>query len=63
MLEGRSKIFEVSIYYSSFCTYTVEAKNRTEAIVKARKLRINENEVLTNLDNWEEADNAEPLKL
>ncbi|MFQ5965854.1 MAG: hypothetical protein ACE5KZ_16410 [Candidatus Scalinduaceae bacterium] len=52
------KKFEVNIYYSSFCTYEVEAENMDGAIKKARKININENDILTNLENWEEADAA-----
>lgn len=48
--------FEVKIFYSGFCTYEVEAQNGYEAILKARKLAINENEILSNLENWKEAD-------
>ena len=31
------KKFEVRIFHSSFCTYEVEAKNETDAILKARE--------------------------
>lgn len=55
------KKFEVNIYYSSFCTYEVEADNMDEAIKKARKINTNENNILTNLENWEEADTAERI--
>lgn len=61
MQERLTKQFEVNIYYSSYCTYTVEAKDKTEAILKARKLGINENEILTNLETWVGADTAEPV--
>jgi len=55
----QAKKFEVRIYLSSFCTFQVEAKNRAEAIVKARSLKFEKNEILANLENWEEADEAE----
>jgi hypothetical protein len=51
--------FDVKIFYSGFCTYQVLAKNKDEAIKKARKLKINNTEVLSSLENWEEADEAE----
>ena len=54
--------FEVRIYLSSFCTFKVEAKNRSEAIVKARSLNLDKNEILTNLENWEEADESELVR-
>ncbi len=50
------KKLEVKIFYSGFCTYEVEAKNGYEAILEARKLAINEKEILSNLENWKEAD-------
>jgi hypothetical protein len=61
MQEKLTNKFEVSIYYSSYCTYAVDAKNKTEAILKARKLGINENEILANLETWVDADSAEPV--
>lgn len=63
MPEKLTKMFEVNIYYSSYCTYILEAKDKTEAISKARKLGTNENEILTNLETWKEADTAEPVSL
>ena len=55
------KKFEVKIYYSSFCNCEIDAISNNEAIMKARKLKIDENEILTNLENWEEADTAEEI--
>jgi phosphoenolpyruvate synthase/pyruvate phosphate dikinase len=54
----KKKYFEVKIFYSSFCTYEIEAKNENEAIIKARNLPMNNNEILSNLENWKEADIA-----
>ncbi|MBN1574299.1 MAG: hypothetical protein JW984_13960 [Deltaproteobacteria bacterium] len=53
------KRYEVRIYYSGFCTYEVEAENEEEAITKARNMQIDSNELMSNLENWEEADTAE----
>lgn len=50
--------FEVRIYHSSFCTYEVEAENSDEAILKAKKLQIDENEIMSNLEEWSEANEA-----
>jgi len=58
----KSKIFEVKIYYSSFCVSQVKAKTESEAIKKARKFSINKKEILNNLESWKEADNAEEIK-
>ena len=55
----KSKKFEVIIYYSGFCTYQIEAKNDAEAIIKARNRQIDSIELLSNLENWKEADTAE----
>jgi len=53
------KKFEVKIYYSGFCTCQIEAKNEAEAITKARNRQIDSIELLSNLENWKEADTAE----
>lgn len=50
--------FEIKIYYTGFCTYEIEAQDEAEAILKARKLPVNQNEIISNLENWEEADTA-----
>jgi len=55
----KKKHFEVKIYYSGYCTYKVEAENEVEAIINARNLPINKSEILSNLENWKEADIAE----
>jgi len=55
----KSKIFEVIIYYSGFCTYQLEAENEAEAIKKARNRKIDSIELLSNIENWKEADTAE----
>ncbi|MBS4035724.1 MAG: hypothetical protein KGZ85_14740 [Ignavibacterium sp.] len=56
------KKFEVKIYYSGFCSYEIEAENEEDAILKARKLAINKNEILSNLENWKEADIANEIE-
>ncbi len=50
------KNYEVKIYYSTFCTFEIIAESEKQAINKARKLESKKNEVLSNLENWEEAD-------
>ncbi len=55
----KPKKFEVKIYYSSFCTYQIEAKNDAEAIIQARNRQIDNIELLSNLKNWKEADTVE----
>jgi len=55
------KKFEVKIYYSGFCSYEIEAENEEDAILQARKLAINQNEILSNFENWEEADTAKEI--
>ncbi|MCD4747169.1 MAG: hypothetical protein K8R58_12805 [Bacteroidales bacterium] len=52
------KNFEVKIYYSGYCSYKVEAINEFEAIEIARNLPLNNEEILSNLENWREADEA-----
>ena len=55
----KPKKFEVQIYYSCFCTYQIEAKNEAEAIIECRNRQIDSIELLSNLENWKEADTAE----
>jgi len=55
------KEFNVNIYYSGFCSYTVKAEDETSAIIKARQMKINENEILSTLEEWKEADTAEEV--
>ncbi len=55
------KKFEVQIYYSGFCTYEVEADNKEDALKKARKNPLNKKEILSNLDNWKEADTIKEI--
>jgi len=50
--------FEAKIYYSGYCAYEIEAENTEHAIDIARNLGINKNEILSNLENWQEADEA-----
>jgi hypothetical protein len=52
----KSKIFEVKIYQSSFCTHKIEARTEDEAIEKARKVPINVSEILNNFECWKDAD-------
>lgn len=58
----KKKKFEVRIYYTGFCTYQVEAEDKNVAIKKARKLKINNEEIIDNLENWKEADTVEETK-
>jgi hypothetical protein len=57
------KTYTVRIYYSTFCTHTVQAGSECEAIEKARLLDIDDDaqahtELLSNLDHWGECDEA-----
>jgi hypothetical protein len=52
------KQFKVDIFFSSFCTYEIEAEDESEAIEKARNMKINESEILSNLEAWNEADSV-----
>ncbi|TQR61572.1 hypothetical protein [Campylobacter troglodytis] len=56
------KKFKVRIFYSSFCSYEVEAENEDEAVLKARNLEIDQNEIMLQLEPFKEADEAEILE-
>jgi hypothetical protein len=53
--------YDVHIYYSGFCSYIIEAEDKSDAIEKGRQMNINTNELLSNLENWEDADVAEEI--
>lgn len=61
-MNKKTKKYEVKIHYSGFCTYEILAENESEAILKARNLQINSKELLSNIDNWEEADIASEVQ-
>ncbi len=50
--------YKVNIHYSSFNSFTVEAKNEEDAITIAHSMQIDLDQILSNLGNWEEADEA-----
>lgn len=56
------KKFEVVIYYTGYYVYEIAAQDETEAILKARILPLKQNELLTNLQNWENADTATKIE-
>ncbi len=58
----KNKQFEVNIYYTGYCSYQIGAKNKNEAVKKARKLKINGSKIINSLENWEDADTAEEMK-
>ena len=60
-MDENFKKYEVQIYYSGFCTYEIKAANEKDAIEKARKMPLNEEEVLDNLENWFEADDVKEI--
>lgn len=49
-------------YYSSFCNYIINAQNEAEAFQKARKLKIDKDGIMTNLEPWNDADTIEEIK-
>lgn len=57
-----TKKYTTQIYFSSFSTFEVEAISKEEAILKARNIEVNKNEILSNLENWKEADTATEIK-
>lgn len=57
------KTFSVKTYYSTFSTQIVEADNEQDAIQIARNKALDEkDELLSNLEPWEEADTLEEVK-
>ena len=52
----------VRIYYSGYCTYEVEAENEGAAYNIARNLPIDENEMLSTLEEWRFADDIKVIE-
>jgi len=48
--------FEITKYYSTFCTFQINATNEKEAYQLVNKLSIDENQILSNLEDWCDAD-------
>lgn len=48
-------------YYPGYCTYEVEAENEELAFNTARNLPIDENEILSTLEDWQLADEIEVI--
>jgi hypothetical protein len=55
--------YEVTIYYSSFTTHEIEATSKEEAVLIARNLPIKQDEILMNLENWEDLDESNEIVL
>ena len=53
--------FEVTLYYSSLCRHIVEADSVDYAILKARELQVSADDIVDNLDSWEDADEAREI--
>ena len=52
----------VRLYYSGYCTYEIEAENEEFAFNTARSSPINENEILSTLEDWKFADEIEVIE-
>ena len=52
----------VRLYYSGYCTYEIEAENEEFAFNTARSLPIDEDEILSNLEDWQLADEIEVIE-
>jgi len=51
--------FLVRRYFSSFCTYEINTDDEHSAYEKAKYLPIDEAEILSNLEGWEDCDEVE----
>lgn len=61
MIKKSLKSYDVKIYFSGYYTYEIVAQNAEKAIEKARRQPINQDEILSTLENWFEADEAEEI--
>ena len=55
------KKYEVTLYFSGFCTQKVMAENEDVAFEKARLMPINKGEILSSLEPWDEVDQTEEI--
>jgi hypothetical protein len=51
--------FIVKRYFSGYCAYEIDAGNEDLAYKKAKNLPINSDEILGNLEEWEECNEIE----
>lgn len=51
--------FLVRKYFSGFCSYEIDADDGNMAYEKAINLPIDEGEILSTLENWEECNEVE----
>ena len=60
MRDHRSEthIYEVNLYYTTYCTHEVKARSETEALITAKIKMIDHKEVLANLSTWPDGDTA-----
>ena len=54
--------FLVRRYYSGFCTHEVESADEDAAYEIARDLPIDEDEILSTLEDWRHADEVEVIE-
>ena len=57
----KKKKYEVQIYYSTFCSHQVEAINKEEAFLKARRKKLDDGQILSNIEEWNNADTIEEI--
>ncbi|MFO8132594.1 MAG: hypothetical protein R6U10_01485 [Thermoplasmatota archaeon] len=53
--------YRVIRYYSSFCTCDVQAEDEEQAYEKAQEIPIDVNELLENLEDWDDCDEVESV--
>ena len=51
--------FKVIRYFSTFCTYEIEAKDDDEAYQKSKELPADENEIMSHLEDMNDIDEIE----
>lgn len=51
--------FFIRRYFSGYCTYEINADDERLAYEKAKYLPIDEAEILSNLEGWEDCDEVE----
>lgn len=59
---NKKRKYKINVYYSTFYSYEVNAKNEEEAFEKIKDLYVNKDEILDNLERWQQADTIEEIE-
>ena len=60
---NKPRLYSVNLYYTTFQTMQIYANSEEEAVLAARERDVFEDDqLLSNLESWDEADEADAVK-